>query len=349
MQRCTLRFFTQSARLFFVLGCLLNAAGFNAYAAESGEVNVYSYRKPQLIQPIFDAFTAENGIMVNAVYAQKGMLERLRNEGVNSPADLVLTVDIGRLSDLKNAELTQPIVSPAIHRNIPAAVRDPANHWFGLTARARILVTSKDRVKLDEISRYEDLAKPKWTGRICMRSGKHAYNVALIASMMHRHGMQAAQKWLAGVKTNLARRPQGNDRAQVKAVSEGVCDVAVINHYYLYQMARNDTQKNWVNAVNVVFPNQGDRGTHMNISGMAMTKHAPNRANARRLMEFLAGERAQKMYAELNGEYPVNAAIDVGEYLRALGRFKRDTIALAAVAANRTDAAKMVDRVHFND
>lgn len=330
-----------------LIGLLL--PGFLPLAAFAGEVNVYSYRKPQLIQPMFDAFTADSGIKVNAVYARKGMLERLRNEGPNSPADLVFTVDIGRLSDIKNAGLTQRVISETINGNIPPGVRDPANHWFGLTARARILVSAKGRVRPGEITRYEDLAEPKWKGRVCSRSGKHAYNVALTASMMHRHGAEAAQQWLAGVKANLAGTPRGNDRAQVKAIKEGRCDVAVINHYYLHKMANNEKQKAWAEAVNVVFPNQDDRGAHMNISGMAMTKHAPNRDNALKLMEFLAGDRAQKMYAEVNGEYPVNENIDIGDYLKSLGAFKRDTLALSLVAANRAEASKMADRVGYND
>ncbi len=338
-----------------LLSCALPLNIVGVVGAVAGEVNVYSYRKPQLIQPMFDAFTAATGITVNAVFAKKGMLERLRNEGANSPADLVFTVDIGRLSDIKNAGLTQAAVSEAINRNIPATVRDPANHWFGLTARARILVTAKGRVARGAITRYEDLAAPKWKGRVCSRSGKHAYNVALTASMIHRHGAAAAQQWLAAVKANLARTPQGNDRSQVKAVAEGACDVAVINHYYMYQMANNAAQKAWADAVDVVFPNQGqdengdDRGVHLNISGMAMTKHAPNRDNALKLMEFLAGDGAQKMYAEVNGEYPVNENIGTGAYLKSLGDFKRDTVALSLVAANRAEAAKMADRVGYND
>ena len=336
------------ARNFFI-AVLLAWLPHGATAGAGGEVNVYSYRKPQLIQPMLDAFTAEHGITVNAVYAKKGMLERLRNEGRNSPADVVFTVDIGRLSDFKNAGLTQAVVSARINRTIPAAVRDPNHHWFGLTARARILVVAKDRVTPGAITRYEDLADAKWRGRICTRSGKHAYSIALTAAMIYRHGVAGAQKWLAGVKDNLARTPQGNDRAQVKAVAEGVCDIAVINHYYMYQMASDDKQKAWADAVKVVFPNQNDRGTHMNISGMAMTKHAPNRDNALKLMEFLASDVAQKMYAEVNGEYPVNQSIALGAYLKSLGDFKRDTVALSLVAGNRTEASKIADRVGYND
>jgi len=331
--------------IFFATALAAGAAN-----AADREVNVYSYRQPQLIEPMFAAFTADTGIKVNAVYARTGMLERLRNEGRNSPADLVFTVDIGRLSDLRNAGLTQPAaLSAAAIGGIPASLRDPGGHWFGLTGRARIIVTSKERVAKGEIARYEDLADPKWKGRICTRSGKHPYNIALIASMMQQHGDAAAQAWLTGVKSNLARKPQGNDRAQARAIAEGVCDVGLINHYYLYQMSINDEQKAWHDAVDVVFPNQADRGTHMNISGMAMTRYAPNRGEALALMEFLAGAKAQEMYAEVNGEYPVNENIAISDYLKSLGDFKRDTLELARVAANRAAASKMADRVGYND
>lgn len=332
---------------WLILLAMLNCH--TALAESTNEVNIYSYRQPQLIQLMLDAFTAKTGIAVNAVYAKTGMLERLQNEGINSPADVVFTVDIGRLLDIKKAGLTQPFLSAAVERNIPANVRDPDSHWFGLTARARILVTAKERVAKGEITRYEELAAAKWKRRICTRSGKHPYNVALIASIIHQHGSAVAQNWLAAVKANLARTPQGNDRSQVKAVAEGVCDIALINHYYLYKMLTDPKQKAWAEAVNVVFPNQDDRGTHMNISGMAMAKYAPNRNNARKLMEFLASEQAQKMYAAVNGEYPANENIQLGEYLQSLGSFKRDTLALSEIAAQRAAAAKMVDRVNYNE
>jgi iron(III) transport system substrate-binding protein len=277
------------------------------------------------------------------------MLERLKSEGKNSPADLVFTADIGRLSDFKNAALTQPVISDAINDQVPGNLRDPENHWFGLTSRARIIVASKDRVAEGEIANYEDLADPKWQGRVCTRSGKHAYNVALISMMMSVHGEEKAESWLQGVKSNLARKPEGNDRGQVKAIKEGVCDIAVINHYYMFQMISDAEQKPWADAVRVIFPNQQDRGTHMNISGMAMAKHAPNPDNARKLMEFLASDKAQIMYAEVNGEYPVKQSITLGGYLESLGAFKRDSLALDAVAANRAEASKMVDRVAYNE
>ena len=315
----------------------------------SGEVNVYSYRKPQLIQPMFDEFTANTGIDVNVVFAEKGMLERLRSEGLNTPADLVFTVDIGRLSDIKNAGLTQAVQSAALDRDIPASMRDSENHWFGLTSRARVIVTSKDRAEAGAVTTYEDLGEPELKGLICTRSGKNAYMVALTASMIAHHGIEEAEKWLAGLKSNLARRPEGNDRAQVKAIKEGVCDIAVINHYYIYNMMNDPEQKAWADAVNVIFPNQDDRGTHMNVSGMAMTKYSPNRDNALKLMEFLASDKAQLMYAQINGEYAVKEDVPLADSVKAWGSFKRDDINLTEVAAYRAEASRMADRIAFDD
>ena len=211
------------------------------------------------------------------------------------------------------------------------------------------MVVSKERVAEGEIASYEGLADAKWQGRICTRSGKHAYNIAMVSMMMQHHGDAEAEAWLGGVKANLARKPQGNDRAQVKAIHSGQCDIALINHYYMYQMANDEEQKPWHDAVRVVFPNQADRGTHMNISGMAMTKHAPNAENALKLMEFLASDEAQKMYADVNGEYPVNPDIPVSDYLSGLGAFKQDTLDLSAVADHRAEASKIVDRVGYDD
>ena len=242
--------------------------------AATDEVNVYSYRKPQLIDPLFEAFTQQTGIKVNSVFAKKGLLERLKSEGRNSPADLVFTTDIGRLTDIQRAGLTQSVDSPTLRAAVPANYREPQGHWFGLTARARIIVVSKDRVTLGEIEDYEDLTDPLWQGRVCTRSAKHPYMAALTASMIVAHGDAHAKQWLDGLRSNLARRPQGNDRAQVKAIYHGLCDVALINHYYMAKMLADPKQKSWAESVRVTFPNQSGRGTHMNVSGVALTKHA---------------------------------------------------------------------------
>jgi len=318
-------------------------------SANAEEVNVYSYRKPQLIQPMFDEFTADTGIKVNVVFAKKGMLERLKSEGINSPADLVFTVDIGRLSDIKNAGLTQSVKSNVLQINIPSNMRDTENHWFGLTSRARFFAVSKDRIRAGDIATYEDLADSKYQGRICTRSAKSQYMVALTASMIAHHGIEKAEKWLSRLKSNLARKPEGNDRAQVKAIKEGICDIAVINHYYMYKMLADEEQKSWAEAVIPIFPNQNDRGTHMNISGMAMTKYAPNKENALQLMEFLSSDKAQRMYAQINGEYTVKEGVPLADQVENWGDFKRDNIDLALVAANRAEASKMAARVAYDD
>ena len=285
---------------------LIAATAMPLQAAE--EVNIYSFRQAFLIKPMLDAFTAETGIKANVVFAKKGLVERLENEGQNSKADLLLTADTGNLIHAVNKGLAQPVQSDVLDANIPEQYRDPNDQWYALTSRSRIVYASKDRVKPGEFTSYEDLADPKWKGRICTRSGKHSYNLSLFGSMIAHHGEAEAQQWLEGVKANLARKPQGNDRAQVKAVYEGVCDLAIGNTYYFGKMLhnkKNPEQVDWANSVNLIFPNQDDRGAHMNITGAAVTKYAPNRDNAVKLMEFLSSTKGQEMYAQVNYEFPV--------------------------------------------
>mgnify|MGYP001257046159 CR=1 FL=1 len=330
------------------LGLIIGLTG-TVSVSQAGEVNVYSYRKPQLIDPMFAEFTKQTGIKVNSVYAKKGMLEKLQSEGRNSPADLVFTVDIGRLSDIQRAGLTQSVARTRFIADIPDNYMEPNGHWFGLTTRARIIVASKDRVAANAISTYEELADAKWKGRVCTRSGKHPYMVALTASMIAHKGIAGARTWLSGLRDNLARKPQGNDRAQVKAIKEGVCDIAVINHYYMAKMVKDPKQALWAEAVNVIFPNQSGRGTHMNVSGVALTKYAPNKENAIKLMAFLASETGQEMYAQKNAEYPVKPGIAWSDLQNSWGSFKEDSLSLAAVADNRAAAIKLADEVNYND
>ena len=334
-------------RLVTAIGALI-AALVSLPAVANGYVNVYSYRQPFLIKPMFDAFTRETGIQVNVVYAQQGLTERLKQEGANSEADLIFTVDIGRLTDAVDADVTQAVNQQALEANIPPQYRDPDNQWFGLTTRARIIVASKDRVKPGEISSYEELADAKWKGRICTRSGKHPYMVALTAAMIAHHGEAKAEQWLRGVKENLARKPQGNDRAQVKAIMEGVCDVALINNYYMGKMLSDEEQSAWAQSVSIVFPNQASYGTHMNVSGMAMTKGAPNRDNAVKLMVFLSDDLAQQMYAEQNFEYPIKQGVPWSGLLQSFGNFKADDLGLAEVASHRKAASQLADKVGYD-
>lgn len=324
-------------------------AGSVASAAE--EVNIYSYRQPVLIAPLLKAFTEKTGIKTNVVFAEEGLADRMAAEGANSPADLLFTVDIGRLQDAKEKGVTQPVQSSAINDNIPAKYRDPEGHWFGLTTRARVVYASKERVKQDAIT-YEELADPKWKGRICMRAGNHVYNVALIASMIAHHGAAKAEEWLRGVKQNLARKPAGNDRNQVKGIYSGECDLAVANTYYMALMMTNEQepeQKLWAASARIIFPNTHDRGTHVNISGMALAKYAPNKDNALKLMAFLASEEGQEIYARVNNEFPVKPGVPAGEIAKSWGSFKADDLSIATIGKLRKEAIDLVDKVGFNE
>lgn len=334
---------------------IVGIAAASAMAAEeaslkAGEVNVYSYRQPFLVQPLFDAFTEQTGVKVNVLFAKTGLVERLKQEGANSPADVIFTVDVGRLSDVYEAELTQPVASPALTAAIPDIYREPEGHWYGLTRRARIIYASKERISPEEAPKtYEELTDPKWRGRICTRSGNHVYQVGLTAAMVAHHGEAKTEEWLKGIKANLARKPQGNDRAQVKAIREGECDIALGNHYYFVLMQQNEEQSAWAQSVYPVFPTIGGSGTHVNISGMALTKASPNPDNAVKLMEFLAGPLAQQMYAEQNYEYPILEGVPETGVLKAMGPMTSDTLPLADISRQRSAAIKLVDKVGYND
>lgn len=320
-----------------------------ATPALADNVNVYSYRQPELVKPLFDAFSAETGIKVNVQFLNKGMVEKLVAEGDRSPADVVLTVDISRLSSVVNAGVTQSVTSDVLNANIPAEFRDPEGKWFAITSRARIVYASKDRVKDGEVTTYEDLADPKWKGRICTRSGTNAYNLALTSAVIAHHGETAAQGWLEGLKANLARKPQGNDRAQVKAIFAGECDISVGNTYYMAKMLADPEQKEWADSVRIVFPKFEGGGTHMNVSGIAMTKAAPNKENALKLMEWLSGDQAQKIYAEANGEYPINPTLTASDLVASWGEFTRDELPLIEIAKLRPTSLKLVETVGFDE
>jgi iron(III) transport system substrate-binding protein len=326
-------------------------AAASVQAAEPGEVNVYSYRQPYLIDPLLNEFTQETGIKVNVIFAEKGLIERIQAEGRNSPADVLLTVDVGNLTQATAAGIAQPIRSAALEAAIPQAYRADDGQWFGLTRRARVVYASKERVKQDAIT-YEELADPKWRGKICIRSGQHVYNVALIASMIARHGEDWTEEWLKGVKANLARKPAGDDRLQVKGVYAGECDLAIGNTYYMGAMLTNEKepeQKAWANSVNILFPNSGDRGTHVNVSGAVVAKYAPHKNHAIELLEFLASDKGQEMYAEVNNEYPVKEGVPWSPLVRSWGEFKPDPISLNEIAGLRKKASELVDKVGFDD
>jgi iron(III) transport system substrate-binding protein len=315
-----------------------------------GVVNIYSYREPGLIDPILSAFTAKTGIKTNIVFATAGLNERLAAEGANSPADVLLTVDAGRLSEAKAAGLTQPVAAPALAA-LPAAVRDADNHWFGLTMRARVIFAHKARVKQDSIT-YEELADPKWKGKICMRSGQHVYNTSLLATIIANNGEAAAETWAQGVKANLAHKPAGGDREGARDVFNGICDIAIGNTYYMALMMTNTkdpVQQDWAKSVKILFPNTNDRGSHINISGIALTKNAPHKDNAIKLMEFLTSAEAQTLYASANNEYPVDPAVTPSALVKSFGAFKPDALPLENIAKYRKRASEIMDRVGFDN
>ena len=319
-------------------------------AAEEA-VNIYSYRQPALIAPVLEAFTAKTGIKANVLFLDKGLEERIAAEGANSPADVILTVDIARLTNVKTKGIAQKVSDPGIDAALPAEYRDPDGFWFGLTKRARVVYASKERVAQNEIT-YEELADPKWKGKICIRSGQHDYNLALISSMIAHNGPEEAEKWLNGVKANLTGKPEGGDRDQAKAIFSGACDIGIGNTYYVGQMLTNEKepeQKDWAGAVKVLFPNASDRGTHVNVSGMAMALNAPNKANALKLMQYLASGEAQQIYAEKVFEYPVDPNHKPSALVASWGELKADTLPLAKIAGNRKLASELVDKVGFDE
>lgn len=336
-------------KLTVALACCSSILAGAAFA--DGVVNVYSYRQPQLVEPLFKAFHDKTGIEVKMVFAEKGLVERMQQEGELSPVDVLLTADVGMLVDASEKGLGQPVSSEAISAKVPAPLRDEKNEWFGLTMRARVVYASKERVKQEAIS-YEELADPKFKGKICTRPGDHPYNLGLISAMIAKRGEAATKTWLEGLKANLAVKPNGNDRAQAKSVAAGECDLAIANTYYMGLMMTNEKepeQKEWAAATRIIFPSSPEMGTHVNISGMLMAKHAPNHDNALKLMEFLASDETQALYASQNFEYPVNPAIKPSDIVAAWGSFTPDQVNIAEVARNQKAAAKLVNEVHFND
>ncbi|MFD0988313.1 Fe(3+) ABC transporter substrate-binding protein [Methyloligella solikamskensis] len=324
-----------------------------AFAApeDGGEVNVYSYRQPELIEPLFARFTEKTGIDVNVVFSGKGLIERIKQLGPAAQADLLLTVDIGNLSRAVEEGIAEPVTTETLEAAVPSEYRAEDGSWWGLTRRARVVYASKERVDQDSIT-YEELADPKWEGRICIRSGQHVYNVALVASMIAHHGEEKTKEWLEGVKANLARKPAGNDRLQVKGVYAGECDIAIGNTYYMGVMLTNDEepeQKEWANSVDILFPNSGARGTHVNLSGAVVVKDAPHKENAIKLLEFLASEEGQEVYAEMNHEYPVREGVAWSQLVESWGDFEADELPLQEIAKYRERASELIDEVNFDE
>jgi iron(III) transport system substrate-binding protein len=314
------------------------------------DVNVYSYRQPELIAPLTEAFTEETGIKVNVAYLVEGLTERLKAEGDRSPADVILTVDIARLTEAVDAGVTQPLMTDTLAKNIPAEFHDPEGNWWGVTTRARIVYASKERVPEGAVTTYEDLADPKWKGRICTRSGMHTYMIGLTSAYLVHHGPEETKAWLQGLKDNLARRPQGDDRAQVKAIWAGECDISLGNTYYMGEMLADEEQRVWAETVRLDFPRfdvEGG-GTHVNISGVALTKASKNKEEAIQFIEFLTSHHAQEIYAEANSEYPVVPGTEASDLVKSWGELHPDNVSLKQLADERPDALRLTEEVDYD-
>lgn len=329
---------------------VLAAGGLAACGGDTGadEVNVYSHRHYEADRRLFEQFTEETGIRVNVVTASADeLITRLENEGEDSPADVLITVDAGRLHRAKSLGLLQPVSSSVLESNVPSHLRDGDGHWFGLTRRARVYVYASNRADTADLATYEGLAEPVWEDRVLIRSSSNVYNQSLLASLVAHLGPEAAEAWAAGVVRNMAREPAGGDTDQIKAVAAGVGDVAVVNTYYLARLADSEDpeDRRVADAVSIRFPNQDGRGAHVNVSGAGVTRHAPNRTNAVRLLEFLSGDEAQALFAEANHEYPVKPGVEWSETLRAWGEFRADTLDLTVLGELNDEAVRIFDRV----
>lgn len=311
-------------------------------------VNVYTHRHYEADQQLFDKFTEATGIKVNVVSASADeLIQKLELEGASSPADVLITVDAGRLHRAVSKDLLQEVSSSTLESNIPSKFRDPKGYWFGLTYRARIFAYSKERVNPETLSTYEALTEEEWNGRVLTRSSENIYNQSLLASIIAHHGKEGAEQWASALLANMARSPKGSDRDQVKAVAAGEGDVAIVNTYYIGIMLNdsNEEERKAAEKIALFFPNQDDRGTHINISGAGVTKYAPNKDNAVKLIEFLSNQESQELLANINFEYPVNPNVEFSPLLKSWGEFKSDDLNLSVLGDNNSDAVVIFDKV----
>lgn len=322
--------------------------GNNRGLAQGGAINLYSSRHYDTDQALYDSFTKKTGIKVNLIEGKGDeLIERIKSEGANSPADVFITVDAGRLGRAEEAGILQPISSSTLKSSIPANLRSPDNLWFGLSKRARVIVYNKDKIKSSDLSTYEDLATDKWKGKILIRSSNNIYNQSLIASLIEAHGMSDAENWAKSFVSNFARPPEGNDTAQIKAVAAGIGDIGVANSYYVGRLAKSDKpeDKAVVEKIGMFFPNQNGRGTHINISGGGVVKTAPNKEGAIKFLEHLVSPEAQKIFSDGNNEYPVVEGVAIPSVLTSYGNFKSDPVNVAVYGKLNSEAIKLMDRV----
>jgi iron(III) transport system substrate-binding protein len=323
---------------------------FSPLLSADNEVNIYSARKEQLIKPLLDKFSKQTGIKVNLVTGKAdALLKRLEFEGEDSPADVLITVDAGRLFRAKQAKVLQAISSEVLNQVIPEHLRDPEQQWYGLTVRARPVMYVKGKIKKESLSTYQDLTENRWHKRICIRSSNNIYNQSLVAAMIANNGAEETQKWANGLVNNFARNPQGGDRDQIKAAAAGLCDIAIANTYYLGNMlhSKDQSEKDAANKMAVFWPNQDNTGVHINISGIAVTAAAKNKQAAIKLLEFMVTDAAQQWYADTNFEYPVKKGVQLNETLKQWGDFKADTLNLSELGKNNAEAIRIMDRAKW--
>ena len=331
--------------LRLICGALLMAIISNG-AALAESLGIYTHRQPFLLEPILEAYTKKTGVEFQTVYAPKGLAARLKAEGERTEADLVLTVDISRIKELADTGLLAPLASDILNKNVPSYLRDANDRWTALSLRARIIAVSKERVGKQAITTIEDLASPKWQGRVCSRKGSHVYNRAVLASLIAHNGEEAAKNWTLGIVDNLARRPQGNDRAQAKAIYSGQCDVALMNTYYYGKMKfakDKPEQQKWADSIEIAFFNQDGRGQHVNISAAGITQGSKRKELARAFLEWVTSEEAQQIYTKVNFEYPVNPNAQLSEEVASWGTFKMDMLPMNVIADNSPQAQRIIN------
>lgn len=330
-----------------LLAAALAGIGLMGGVASAAEVNVYSARHYDTDLQLYETFTRETGIKVNLIEGKDDeLVERMRNEGRNSPADVLITVDAGRLWRAQDANVLQPVRSEILESKVPEHLREPEGYWFGLAKRARVFIYAKDRVQPSELSTYEDLADPKWKGRVLIRSSSNVYNQSLAGSILAAHGAEEAEAWAKGIVANMARPPQGGDTDQIKAVAAGEGDVAVTNTYYFARLlnSKEAADRELASKLGVFFPSQEGRGTHVNVSGGGVAKHAPNRDNAVKFLEYLVSPEAQELFTQASYEYPVVEGTKTQETLEAWGKFKEDNLNAATYGRNNPEALRIMDR-----
>jgi iron(III) transport system substrate-binding protein len=331
----------------FIVSALLVCA--TAYAQDNKVLNLYSSRHYQTDEALYANFTKQTGIKINRIEAgEDALIERVRNEGERSPADVLVTVDAGRLWRAEQLGFFQPVKSALLDARIPASLREPGGQWFGFSLRARLIAFNKAKLKAADVPTYESLADPQWKGRICMRSSTSIYNLSLMGAMIDHLGEAKAEQWAQGVRNNLARDPKGGDTDQLKSVAAGECDITISNQYYYARLLRSakPDEREVGEKIGVVFPNQASWGTHVNISGAGVMKHAPNREAAVKFLEYLASDEAQRYFAEGNNEWPVVAGVRPDNpVLKMLGTFKQDSLNVAVLGRNQPGSQKIYDRV----